>query len=105
MGEGGDLNETSLAIGELKAGLAALRHDHGDKARKDEDFRKAGYEAFSSLRQIASRQQEHETKIESLETSRSRLRGAMAVIGTIGTAVATGATLLVQWITSPGTGQ
>jgi hypothetical protein len=109
---GGELNETSVAIGELKAGLAALRQNHDDKARKDEDFRKAGYEAFGALKHIAKTQEEHAAalkthgdRLDDVDQRHSRQKGVMVALGAVGSAIMGAAGLLVQYVTSGPNGQ
>jgi len=112
----GDLDEQSEAIGGLRVGFlnlerALTEHRRRDEEyrrerdRKDDAFRSSALAALAKLDAVVSGHDDHEKKIESLEASRSRLRGALAAIGTAGTAIATGATILIQWITSPGSGQ
>lgn len=115
MGEG-DLNEASVAIGRLQTGVASLERALSEHRRRDEEYRRErdrksdefqakALAALGRLDTVVTTQGDHAEKIESLETSRSRLRGAMVAIGTIGTTIATGAGLLFQWLTTPGSGQ
>lgn len=112
----GDLDEPSEAIGGLKVGVVNLERALREHSRRDEEYRRErdrkfdefqdkAMAALGKLDGIVTTQSSHANKIESLETSRTRLRATLAAIGTAGTAIATAAGLLFQWITSPGSGQ
>jgi hypothetical protein len=112
----GALDEQSQAIGQLQTGVANLEralieHSRRDEEyrrerdRKSDDFQTKALSALEKLDSVITTQDGHSEKIESLESSRSRAHGVMAAIGAIGTVIATGATLFIQWITTPGSGQ
>lgn len=110
------LNDTSRVIGRLEEGLEALRRDHSEKARKDEEFRRAGYQAFEALEQIAKRQdhlslrvdahekkfEQHDKRLDGHDRSRSWAKGVIAAVGVIGSIIGTGAGLLLQLFTGKG---
>jgi hypothetical protein len=109
----GELDEQSQAIGQLQTGVASLEralveHSRRDEEyrrerdRKDDEFRKAALAAFAKLDTVVTTQKAHAEKIDSLDTSRSRLRGALVAIGTVGTVVSTAAGLLIQAWTGIG---
>lgn len=108
----GELDEQSQAIGQLQAGLEALRRDHADKSREDREFRKAGYKAFETLGGIAKTQEEHaaalkvhDVRLDKVDQRHSRQKGVMIAFGAIGSAIMGAGGLLIQYLTSGPNGQ
>lgn len=107
----GRLNETSLAIGELREGLKRLSEAHEAKASEDREFRKAGYKAFDTIDRIADIQAEHgkrldahDDHIQEQEKHNSRQKGVMLTLGAVGSGVTGLAALAFQYVTRPGGG-
>lgn len=105
----GELDEQSQAIGQLQAGLEALRRDHAEKSREDKEFRQAGYKAFEGLERIAKTQEDHaaalkshDDRLDKVDQRHSRQNGVMVALGAVGSAVMGSAGLLVQYFTAPG---
>lgn len=97
----GELDEQSQAIGQLQAGLEALRRDHAEKSREDEEFRKAGYKAFEALSTVVETQKDHSKRLDVHDQRASRQKGFIAALTIMWAAVSTGVTWAVSYLTSP----
>ena len=104
----GELDEQSQAIGQLQAGLEALRLDHAEKSREDREFRRAGYKAFENIERIAKTQEDHATelkahgeRLDKVDQRHSRQKGVMVALGAVGSAIMGFGALVVQYLTSP----
>lgn len=107
----GRLDETSLAIGELREGLKRLSEAHEAKANEDREFRKAGYKAFDTMIRIAETQKEHgerldehDKHIDAQKEHNSKQKGVMLTLGAVGSGIMGLAALAFQYLTSPGGG-
>lgn len=97
----GEIDEQSQAIGQLQAGLEALRRDHAEKSREDKEFQKAGYQAFEALKSVVETQKDHSKRLDVHDQRASRQRGFIAALTIAWAAVSTGVTWAVSYFTSP----